>query len=252
MKFFHFRMDDVSEGLAVEIDGTARGLMTADTAYPGTLDALVRQGPSALFAAGKTLASGQIIDLATVKKLPPLREPEKIICVGLNYREHSAESGFKQPDYPTLFSRFNSTLIGDGAPIVRPRVSVQLDYEGELVAVIGRAGRNISVADALQHVVGYSIFNDASIRDYQFKSPQWTIGKNFDDTGPFGPYLVTADELPAGLRCSTRPQRRESNQASQTPVRVPPSSSSASDGLPGGNDILPSAPSRRQRTKPKL
>ena len=138
MKFFHFRMDDVSEGLAVEIDGTARGLMTADTAYPGTLDALVRQGPSALFAAGKTLASGQIIDLATVKKLPPLRVPEKIICVGLNYREHSAESGFKQPDYPTLFSRFNSTLIGDGAPIVRPRVSVQLDYEGELVAVIGQ------------------------------------------------------------------------------------------------------------------
>jgi acylpyruvate hydrolase len=158
-----------------------------------------------LFAAGKTLASGQIIDLATVKKLPPLRVPEKIICVG--YREHSAESGFKQPDYPTLFSRFNSTLIGDGAPIVRPRVSVQLDYEGELVAVIGRAGRNISVADALQHVVGYSIFNDASIRDYQFKSPQWTIGKNFDDTGPFGPYLVTADELPAGgkdLRLQTR------------------------------------------------
>jgi len=207
VKFFHFRMDDVSEGLAVEIDGTARGLMTADTAYPGTLDALVRHGPSALFAAGKTLASGQIIDLATVKKLPPLRVPEKIICVGLNYREHSAESGFKQPDYPTLFSRFNSTLIGDGAPIVRPRVSVQLDYEGELVAVIGRAGRNISVADALQHVVGYSIFNDASIRDYQFKSPQWTIGKNFDDTGPFGPYLVTADELPAGgkdLRLQTR------------------------------------------------
>lgn len=95
MKFFHFRMDDVSEGLAVEIDGTARGLMTADTAYPGTLDALVRQGPSALFAAGKTLASGQIIDLATVKKLPPLRVPEKIICVGLNYREHSAESGIQ-------------------------------------------------------------------------------------------------------------------------------------------------------------
>ena len=221
MKFFHFRMDDVSEGLAVEIDGTARGLMTADTAYPGTLDALVRQGPSALFAAGKTLASGQIIDLATVKKLPPLRVPEKIICVGLNYREHSAESGFKQPDYPTLFSRFNSTLIGDGAPIVRPRVSVQLDYEGELVAVIGRAGRNISVADALQHVVGYSIFNDASIRDYQFKSPQWTIGKNFDDTGPFGPYLVTADELPAGgkdlrLRDQTQRQSRPSRHRRMT------------------------------------
>jgi acylpyruvate hydrolase len=217
VRFFHFRKDDVSEGLAVETDGTARGLMTADTAYPGTLDALVRQGPSALFGAGKILASGQIIDLATVKKLPPLRAPEKIICVGLNYREHSAESGFKQPDYPTLFSRFNSTLIGDGAPIVLPRVSVQLDYEGELVAVIGKTGRNISVGDALQHVVGYSIFNDASIRDYQFKSPQWTIGKNFDDTGPFGPCLVTADELPAGgkdLRLETRLNGKVVQQAS--------------------------------------
>ena len=139
--------------------------------------------------------------------LPPLRSPEKIICVGLNYREHSAESGFKQPDYPTLFGRFNSTLIGNGAPIVRPRVSAQLDYEGELVAIIGKTGRSIPIADALQYVIGYSIFNDASIRDYQFKSPQWTMGKNFDHTGAFGPYLVTADELPAGgkgLKLQTR------------------------------------------------
>jgi acylpyruvate hydrolase len=217
VRFFHFRKDDGSEGLAVETDGTAHGLTTADTAYPGTLDALVRQGPSALAGAGKILASGRVIDLATVKKLPPLRAPEKIICVGLNYREHSAESGFTQPDYPTLFNRFNSTLIGDGAPIVRPRVSVQLDYEGELVAVIGKTGRNISVGDALQHVIGYSIFNDASIRDYQFKSPQWTIGKNFDDTGPFGPCLVTADELPPGgkdLRLETRLNGKVVQQAS--------------------------------------
>jgi acylpyruvate hydrolase len=130
-----------------------------------------------------------------------------VICVGLNYREHSAESGFKQPDYPTLFGRFNSSLIGDGAPIVRPRASIQLDFEGELLAVIGKSGRNIAKADALDHVVGYSIFNDASIRDFQFKSPQWTVGKNFDDTGAFGPCLVTADEVPPGgkgLRLQTR------------------------------------------------
>lgn len=216
MKLFHFQKDE-TEGLAVEINGTARGLMADEASYPGTLDFLVRSGPSALSSAGKALTSGQVVDRAAVKILPPLRTPEKIICVGLNYREHSAESGFKQPDYPTLFSRFNSTLIGDGAPIIRPLVSDQLDYEGELVAVIGKTGRNISLADALQHVIGYSIFNDASIRDYQFKSPQWTMGKNFDNTGPFGPYLVTADELPAGgkdLRLQTRLNGKVVQQAS--------------------------------------
>lgn len=216
MKLFHFQKDE-TEGLAVEINGTARGLMADEASYPGTLDFLVRSGPSALSSASKALASGQVVDRAAVKILPPLRTPEKIICVGLNYREHSAESGFKQPDYPTLFSRFNSTLIGDGAPIIRPLVSDQLDYEGELVAVIGKTGRNISLADALQHVIGYSIFNDASIRDYQFKSPQWTMGKNFDNTGPFGPYLVTADELPAGgkdLRLQTRLNGKVVQQAS--------------------------------------
>lgn len=197
MKFFHSRKDDL-DGLAVETNGNARGLMSNHANYPGTLDFLLRAGRAELLNAAKTLASGSVVDRSAVKMLPPLRTQEKIICVGLNYREHSAETGLQQPDYPTLFSRFNSTLIGDGAPIICPRVSTQLDYEGELVAVIGRQGRNISVADALQYVIGYSIFNDASVRDYQFKSPQWTIGKNFDDTGAFGPWLVTADELPPG------------------------------------------------------
>jgi len=127
--------------------------------------------------------------------------------VCLNYADHSAESGFKVPDYPTIFGRFASSLIGHNAPIVRPLVSEQLDYEGEFVAVIGKGGRNIPRERALDHVVAYSLFNDASIRDYQFKAPQWTVGKNFDDTGAFGPYLVTADELPPGcqgLRLETR------------------------------------------------
>jgi 2-keto-4-pentenoate hydratase/2-oxohepta-3-ene-1,7-dioic acid hydratase in catechol pathway len=98
-------------------------------------------------------------------------------------------------------------MMGHGSPIVRPKVSMQLDYEGELVAVIGKAGRHIAKADALSHVAGYSICNDASVRDYQFKSAQWTIGKNFDNTGPFGPVFVTADALPpgaAGLQLQTR------------------------------------------------
>lgn len=147
------------------------------------------------------------LDLATVTLLPPLQRPGKIICVGLNYADHTKESPYAQPDYPTLFPRFSTSLIADGAPIVRPRVSHELDFEGEMVAIIGAKARNVSRENALEHVAAYSIFNDGSLRDYQFKSPQWTVGKNFDGTGAFGPHVVTADELPAGgkgLRLQTR------------------------------------------------
>jgi acylpyruvate hydrolase len=206
VKFIRYQIEN-TEGLAIEQDGKVRGLLATDANYPGDLDKLVGKGLEGLKAVAKVLAEGKSVDLSKVKLLPPIRSPEKVICVGLNYRDHSAESGFKQPDYPTLFGRFNSSLIGDGAPIVRPKVSDQLDYEGELVAVIGKGGRHIPLAKALDHVIGYSIFNDASIRDYQFKTPQWTMGKNFDDTGAFGPSLITSDELPAGckgLRLITR------------------------------------------------
>jgi 2-keto-4-pentenoate hydratase/2-oxohepta-3-ene-1,7-dioic acid hydratase in catechol pathway len=161
---------------------------------------LLRQGPAAISAAGRALADAPVIDPGKITFLPPMPRAPKIICVGLNYADHTKESPYEQPKYPTLFSRFNSTLVGHGAPIIRPRVSEQLDYEGELVVVIGKAGRHISETRALEHVAGYSIFNDASIRDYQFKSPQWTVGKNFDGTGAFGPALVTSDELPNGAR----------------------------------------------------
>ena len=130
----------------------------------------------------------------------PLNARGKIICVGLNYRDHAGESGMQVPEYPTLFARFASSLIAHGAPIVRPPESERLDYEGELVAVIGKGGRRIAKADALDHVAGYSIFNDGSIRDFQLRTPQWTMGKNFDGTGAFGPVFVTADELPPGAR----------------------------------------------------
>ena len=206
MKFVRFQIGQ-AEGLAVLVDGKAHGQMADQAGYPGNLDSLIGKGTGAIDAAGKTLATAPIVDLSKAAYLPPFGAPEKVICVGLNYRDHSAESGFKQPDYPTLFSRFNSSLIGHGAPILRPKVSASLDYEGELVAVIGIGGRHIAKDKALDHVAGYSIFNDGSIRDYQFKSPQWTVGKNFDDTGAFGPCFVTADELPPGakgLKLTTR------------------------------------------------
>jgi acylpyruvate hydrolase len=206
------------DGLAVAgHEGHFHGFLYGDAGYPGPLDALIRKGGDALASAAAVLAKGDAIDLEQVTLRPPVAAPRKIICVGLNYVDHSIESGFTPPDYPTIFTRFTSTLIGSGAPIIRPTVSTQLDYEGEMVAVIGKEGRHIAEADALSHVMGYSIFNDASVRDYQKKSPQWTIGKNFDNTGAFGPYLVTADELPAGgkgLRIQTRLNGATVQQAS--------------------------------------
>ena len=162
----------------------------------GDLGEHLARGPQELLARA---ATGAPLKKDGLRLLPPILRPPKIICVGLNYHDHAAESPYKKaPDYPAFFPRFSSSLIGEGEAILRPEVSEQLDYEGELVAVIGRGGRHIPRAEALDHVFGYSIFNDASIRDYQFKSSQWTVGKNFDATGAFGPAVVTSDDLPAG------------------------------------------------------
>ena len=206
MKFLNFRQGEKS-GLAVSDGQGFRGLMTTDAGFPGTLHSLLAQGAQALSQAADALRKGPAIDLAKITYLPPVENPGRIWCIGLNYVDHSVESGFAIPTYPAIFSRFPSSMIGHNAPIVRPKVSTQLDYEGELVAVIGKAGRHIAKDKALEHVAGYSICNDASIRDYQFKSAQWTIGKNFDDTGPFGPVFVTSDELPPGA-CGLKIQTR--------------------------------------------
>ena len=200
MRFASYKQNGKLGLAAAHPAGGFSGFLAGEPGYPGPLADLIRQGRAGLVAAAAALLKGRAIDLATVELLPPLPAPPKIICIGLNYADHSKESGFVQPGYPTVFSRFSSSLIGHGAPIIRPKLSEQLDYEGELVAVIGTGGRNIREASALDHVIGYSIFNDGSIRDYQFKSPQWTVGKNFDDTGAFGPVFVTADELPPGAK----------------------------------------------------
>ena len=206
MRFVRFSLNG-DEGLAIEENATLRGLFLTDPEFPGTLDALVAAGGQGLQAAGEILRRGKAILREEIRYLPPLSRSPKILCVGLNYRDHSAESGYAQPKYPTVFARFGSSLIGHRDEIVRPKVSDTLDFEGELVAVIGQGGSKISEQDALRHVIGYSIFNDGSIREYQHVTPQWTIGKNFDSTGAFGPVFVTADELPpgcAGLVLETR------------------------------------------------
>jgi 2-keto-4-pentenoate hydratase/2-oxohepta-3-ene-1,7-dioic acid hydratase in catechol pathway len=207
LRFAAFRSGR-DQGLAVQLPGGEfRGLLAGDPRFPGDLATLIAAGPDALRAAGEKLKAAAPVVSDAMVFLPPLPMPGKIVCVGLNYVDHSLESGFTPPGYPTIFARFASSLIGHGAPILRPAVSVQLDYEGEMVAVIGKGGRHIAKSRALEHVAGYSIFNDASIRDFQTKSPQWTVGKNFDATGAFGPVFVTADELPAGgkgLKIRTR------------------------------------------------
>jgi 2-keto-4-pentenoate hydratase/2-oxohepta-3-ene-1,7-dioic acid hydratase in catechol pathway len=145
------------------------------------------------------------LPLASVKLLPPIPDPDKIVCIGLNYREHAAEAGAKIPQFPSLFLRLTNTLVASGSPLVHPRLSGDFDFEGELAIVIGKAGRHIAKADALGHVLGYSCFNDGSIRDFQFKHATAT-GKNFVSTGGFGPWIATSDEIldPATLTLTTR------------------------------------------------
>lgn len=141
-----------------------------------------------------------------VRLLPVIPNPGKILCVGLNYATHTKETGREQKAHPAIFTRWADTLIADGDDLLCPRVSDRFDYEGELALVIGRAGRAISRAQALDHVAGYSIFNDASVRDWQRHNIQFTPGKNFPGTGAFGPELVTPDEVPdlAEQRLQTR------------------------------------------------
>ncbi|NGM19092.1 fumarylacetoacetate hydrolase family protein [Roseomonas stagni] len=128
----------------------------------------------------------------------PIPRPGKVACIGLNYALHAKEGGNPIPDYPAMFLRVQTSLVGPDQPILRPGVSDKLDYEAELAIIIGKRARCVKQADALDYVAGYSLFNDGSVRDYQRKSTQWTMGKNFDATGAFGPEIVTADELPPG------------------------------------------------------
>lgn len=217
MKLVSF-IRDGRAGLAHELDGGGLvGLDESDAAFPGDLHSLLARGNDALQAAENALSSGGEINRAAIEFAPPIAQPGKIICIGLNYKDHADESGMEAPSHPTVFARFASGLVGNGQPMVLPADSTQFDYEGEFVAVIGKRGRRIPRERALDHVAGYSLFNDGSIRDVQMRTSQWTIGKNYDGTGAFGPYFVTADALPPGckgLRLRTRLNGRVVQDAS--------------------------------------
>lgn len=156
--------------------------------------------------AASALGSSQRSPIADLKWLPVIPNPDKIFCVGLNYETHRKETGRAEVKHPTIFARFANTQVGHLAPIVRPRVSTDLDFEGELAIVIGKAGRYIDRSCAFDHVAGYSCYNDASVRDWQHHTHQFTPGKNFPRTGAFGPWMATPDELGelSELRISTR------------------------------------------------
>lgn len=201
MRFARIRLNG-QDGLAVEHGERARVLIGAEY----DLDTILARGIDALRQAHREALRSFDVPLEALEFLPPLQGPGKVICLGLNYRDHADETGMEVAAFPTLFTRF-SRLVGHRAVLVKPWQSDQFDFEGELVAVIGAPGKDIPESRALDHVLGYSIFNDGSIRDYQFKTTQWIAGKNFDSTGAFGPWFVPATELPAGasgLAISTR------------------------------------------------
>ena len=198
MRIVHFEKAGVP-GIAADDGSGWHGLTERESGFPGTLPELIARGAD-LLRTGKDLLPMQAIDLDAVRILPPVPRPPKIICVGLNYDDHLEESGLKKPVYPEIFARFATSLIAHGEPILRPPESLALDYEAELAVVIGRRGRRIRPDHALDYVAGYSLFNDATIRDFQLRTPQWTMGKNFDATGAFGPWLVTPDAVPPGAR----------------------------------------------------
>jgi 2-keto-4-pentenoate hydratase/2-oxohepta-3-ene-1,7-dioic acid hydratase in catechol pathway len=157
--------------------------------------------------------------------LPVIPNPGKIVCVGLNYQDHVAETGRDNTEQPAIFLRVAESQVGHGQPIIRPRESTHLDFEAEIAVIVGTPGRRISQADAWKHIAGYSCYNDGSVRDWQRHTIQWTAGKNFAQTGAFGPWMVSADEIPPNtkmtLSCRLNGERMQHATTEQMIFRIP-------------------------------
>ncbi len=202
---------------AAAADGTANAEALARAVLPPDALAFFEGGHASLdalrtaveFAGGLdrdgARERGVLVPRAESKTLIPIPNPRKIVCVARNYGKHAAEAGLQVSEIPILFPRFAATLVADGDPVIVPFVSHELDWEGELAVVIGTGGRHIAKADAFAHVGGYTIFNDVTVRDYQFRVTQYTAGKNFHASGPIGPHVALVDEGldPHDLRITT-------------------------------------------------
>lgn len=201
--------------LGVVVGKEVIDLNQAQPQISADLRTALRLGQDLTGAAQAAIAShAPRLPLASLQLAPVLPEPGKIVCLGLNYYDHAKEGGREKPVYPWFFLRCASSLLAPDARALRAKVSERLDWEAELAVVIGKTVKHCTLDNALEAVFGYSVFNDISVRDYQKKTPQWSIGKNFDRTGPFGPVLVTADELPPGAT-DLRIQARLNGQTMQ-------------------------------------
>lgn len=181
------------------VDGDNAYRITGQNGFTGTdIAAIIKAGPEGARQAVSAARSAAPVAISDLKPALPLNEFRKVLCLGLNYVNHVKEGGYEIPTYPAIFIRLPHSLMAADDPMVKPNCSDRLDYEVELMVVIGRGGKHIRESDALDHVFGYTVFNDGSVRDYQRKTHQWTPGKNFDATGAIGPVVVTADELPEG------------------------------------------------------
>ncbi|MEN9595716.1 MAG: hypothetical protein RL236_150 [Pseudomonadota bacterium] len=168
-----------------------------DTSLPSNMIIFLEQGDSALQKMQRLILSeAHRILLADVQLLAPIPRPRKFLGIGLNYADHIDETGLEKPEYPMFFTKQSSCVIGHGMAIEMPLVSEKVDYEGELAFVIGKRCKNVSVENAHNVIAGFTIVNDVTVRDWQFRTPTWTIGKSFDTHGPMGPWMVTADEIP--------------------------------------------------------
>ena len=202
MRLFGFRGLNGYESVGALSKGshdTYIDLCATDPLIRNNLQEII-QSPEQLERAALALKYSKAIggNLKEISFKVPIERPGKIVCMGLNYADHAKEGGNARPEYPSFFMRGPSSMTAHLNPIIRPKVSDKLDYEAELAFIVGKKARHLTLENALDCVAGYSIFNDGSIRDYQRKTTQWTIGKNFDQTGAFGPWLVTPDELPLG------------------------------------------------------
>ena len=202
MKIFSLRDASNKDTLGVLLPSDSSryiDLCATESSIPVSLLELITIDPNFALVAKAMQSSNPVIgQMADITFRTLIERPGKIVCMGLNYADHAKEGGNARPDYPSFFMRGPNSLTAHEAPIIRPTVSDKLDYEAELAFIVGKKARNLTKENALNCVAGYSIFNDASLRDYQRKTNQWTIGKNFDQTGAFGPWLVTPDELPTG------------------------------------------------------
>lgn len=204
MKLVSF-VHQLETGIGLVEDNGIRDLRPLAAEIGGSLKELIEQDKLTSLAE-RELSDLPLLNFADLTLLPVIPDPGKVFCIGINYARHIEETGMPKPSHPMVFTRFADAQVGHEQPLVRPRVSTRFDYEGELAVIIGKPARYVKANEALDYVAGYSCFNDGSVRDWQMHTSQFTPGKNFPASGAFGPWLVTADEIPdpARLQLVTR------------------------------------------------